>query len=574
MTSKWWERTVFYQVYPRSFADSNGDGIGDLPGIIDKLDYLQWLGVGAIWLSPHYPSPQVDVGYDITDYTAVEPAYGTMYDFDRMLKEIHRRDMKLILDLVLNHTSDQHRWFQESRSSRDNPKRDWYIWHGGSVDGPPNNWQSEFGGSAWEFDAATEQWYYHYFLRSQPDLNWRNPEVKAAMFDSARFWLDKGVDGFRLDAIDTLYEEEHFSPHNSRFTAVDALRCNWLHDKEKSGMRYDEIIRDLFKYQRRQPEGFALMEEFRDVIDEYDNRFLVGETSDVRFLGEGGDRLHSVFNFDLLYQPALTAGGVREIMASWEGRTPEGTWLCNTLDNHDQSRAYTHFAAEDPRSSRTAMATVLLLRGLPFLYYGEEIGMRDYAIKNLCEMRDRVGEVYRSLRLHDGIPDAQILKELGKFSRDRCRTPMQWDDSANAGFSPEGAVTWLPVHDCYRNGVNVADQTDDVNSLLHFARKLIRLRNAHPALQRGSFTDLDPTNEKLLVFLRGTGEQSCLVIINFSAESVAFTLRCRGFLLLSDPPNDGELTPGPHSLEPFGVLVAAIGEETCSLARLPIFAMV
>lgn len=549
MTPKWWEEAVFYQIYPRSFADSNGDGIGDLPGIIDKLDYLQWLGVGAIWLSPHYPSPQIDVGYDIADYTMVEPAYGTMYDFDCLLEAIHARGMKLILDLVLNHTSDQHPWFLAARADRNDPKRDWYVWRDGHDGGPPNNWQSEFGGSTWEYDPATEQYFYHYFLKSQPDLNWRNPEVKAAMFDAARFWLDKGVDGFRLDAIGTLYEEEHFTPHTSRFTAIDALRSNWLHDKEHTDARYDDIIRDLFKYQRRQPEGFALMEEFRDILDEYDDRFLVGETSDPRFLGASGDRLHAIFNFDILYQPRLSANGVRAILKTWHGKTPRQTWVCNTLNNHDQSRAATHFAPDDPRQSRSAMALVLLLEGLPFLYYGEEIGMRDYAIQSLYEMRDRVGDVYRAIRLQDGIDEQQILHELGTFSRDRCRTPMQWDRSANAGFSPEGAITWLPVNANHLTGINVAEQTMAKDSLLSFTRELIRLRHNHIALQIGSYTDLDPLNESVLIFSRTALRQCCTVAINFTPEARPLPRTLDEQLLYAD---DGASV---HQLPPYGVLV-------------------
>jgi alpha-glucosidase len=560
MAYKWWERAVFYQVYPRSFADNDGDGIGDIPGIIEKLDYLKWLGVGAIWLSPHYPSAQVDGGYDIADYTEVEPAYGTMTDFDRMIEEIHNRDMKLLLDLVLNHTSDRHPWFQESRSSLDNPKRDWYIWRDGDKDGgPPNNWQSEFGGSAWEYEEQTRQWYYHYFLKEQPDLNWRNPEVKEAMFKSARFWLDKGADGFRLDAIGTIYEDKDFTPHTSRYTAVDALRSNWLHDEDKQGIHYSDVLLDLFKYQRRQPENFELIHEFRMLIDEYDERFLVGETLDLRFLGSGANRLHSIFNFNILYLQELSAGAIRALLEAYLGATPKGTWLCNTLNNHDQSRVATHFAQGDhaDEKCRTAIAVTLFLEGIPFLYYGEEIGMRDYALRSLGEMRDRVGDVYRDLRLQDGVSEHQILKELGKFSRDRCRTPMQWGPSANAGFSPEGVKTWLPVHDNHRTGINVFDQIDDPDSLLHFYRTVIRLRNDNVALQSGAFVDLDPSNDRLLVFLRETAEQTCLIAINFSPAAATFASEHRGRILHGGKEGH-ELTVGSCEIEPFGVLIAEV----------------
>jgi alpha-glucosidase len=559
MKEKWWEKSVFYQVYPRSFADGNGDGIGDLPGIIDKLDYLKWLGVGAVWLSPHYPSPQVDVGYDIADYTAVEPEYGTMRDFDRLLEAMHARGMKLIIDLVLNHTSHQHEWFRQSRSGRDNPKRDWYIWRDCAEDGgPPNNWQSEFGGSAWEYDNATGQWYYHYFLKEQPDLNWRNPEVKAAMFDAARFWLDKGVDGFRLDAISTIFEDRDFTDHTSRYSAIDALRSNWLHDNDGSDVNYETILADLFRYQRNHADNFGLMEELRKLVDEYDDRFLVGETSNLRFLGKGGDRLHCIFNFDLLYQQDLTPGIIRNILKDWGGKAPQGSWIGNTLNNHDQSRMAAHFAPDDPRRCRSAIAVTLYLEGIPFLYYGEEIGMRDYALHSLDEMRDHVGYVYRRIRQQDGVDEEQILIELGKFSRDRCRTPMQWNRSANAGFSPEGVHTWLPVHDNYRTGVNVADQTGLPHSLLHFYRDLIHLRNANSALQTGTFTDLDPTNESLFVFVRETPEQTCLVAINFTDAPASFASPCRGSILYGTGTVGQKLETGACELPPFGVLVAEL----------------
>ncbi|WP_345969576.1 alpha-glucosidase [Sulfurimonas sp. HSL1-6] len=576
MASRWWERAVFYQVYPRSFADGNGDGIGDLPGIIGKLDYLQWLGVDALWLSPHYPSPQIDAGYDITDFTAVEPAYGTMADFDHLLEAIHARGMRLILDLVLNHTSDQHPWFLESRSNRENPKRDWYVWHDGDGEGPPNNWQSEFGGSAWEHNALTGQWYYHEFLKEQPDLNWRNPEVKAAMFDVARFWLDKGVDGFRLDAIGTLYEDPALTPQTSRYSAIDVLRHNWLPKETRDDLHYMDIVRDLLRYQHEQPEVFALMRDFRALIDTYDDRFLVGETSDVRFLGNGRDALHGIFNFDDVALPELTPGALRKIRSAWQTSVPDGGAFCTTLNNHDQSRIATHFAAGERslQQCRIALAVTLLLGGIPFLYYGEEIGMRDYAIQSLGELHDSVGRIYRDLRLQEGIGDAQILTELGTFSRDRCRTPMQWDRSPNAGFAPAGVRPWLPVHDNYLEGINVADQTADPDALLPFYRELLHLRRTYPALQTGSLLDLDPSNEALLVFLRTADAQRCLVILSFASEPLQCHLGCRGRILFPDIQKQTGIAPGPYDLPPLGVLIVAIEENLHDSDRLPLFAMV
>lgn len=557
MNNKWWEEVVFYQIYPRSFADSNGDGIGDIPGIIQKLDYLQWLGVKGIWLSPHYPSPQVDVGYDIADYTAVEPDYGALADFQQMLEEMHRRDMKLIIDLVLNHTSDQHQWFLESKSSRDNPKRDWYIWRDG-VDGrPPNNWESTFGGPAWTYDEQTGQWYYHYFLKEQPDLNWRNPEVKEAMFSAVRFWLDMGVDGYRLDAIGTIYENPELPPHQSSYTAIDVLHRAWLHDEPEDGVSFSQIVRDLFGYQHDLPEVFDLMSELRQVVDEYEDRFLVGETADIRYLGDGTRHLHSIFNFDLTFQSRLTAPIVREIHKEWIAKVPPGTWQSNTLNNHDQSRLATHFAsgAHKAEKCRLFAALVLFLEGLPFLYYGEEIGMEDYAVKSFDEVRDMVGEVYANLRRADGIDEAQILEELGKMSRDRCRTPMQWDGSANAGFSPPGVQTWLPVHENHTKGVNVAAQLEGEESLLRFYRRLIRLRNDNVALQVGRFRDLDPDNEQALIFLRESDSQTCLVALNFTARQTNFDFLYTGKVLFSTEAQEDEITAGPRQLAPFELFV-------------------
>jgi alpha-glucosidase len=560
MSYKWWETTVFYQIYPRSFADGNDDGIGDIAGIIDKLDYLQWLGVNGIWLSPHYPSPQIDVGYDIADYTDVEPEYGTLDDFKRMLKEMHTRNMKLILDLVLNHTSHLHHWFQESRSSKHNPKREWYIWRDGVGGKPPNNWESEFGGSAWTYDETTDQWYYHYFLKEQPDLNWRNPAVKEAMFNAARFWLDLGVDGFRLDAIGTIYEDPDLTPHTSTYTALDALRRNWLHDEPDDNISFTDIAQDLFKYQRDLPEIFGLMSEFRDVIDTYDDRFLVGETSDIRYLGDGKSHLHSIFNFDLTFQQELSASKVREIHQEWRAKIPAGAWQSNTLNNHDQSRVFTHFA-QGPHAgkrSRIMAAIPMLLEGIPFLYYGEEIGMEDYAVKSFNEVHDMVGDVYGELRLAEGVSKEQIVIELGKVSRDRCRTPMQWGGTANGGFSSANVQTWLPVHQNHTDGVNVAYQRKDESSLLHFYRNLIHIRNDNRALQVGAFVDYCPDNEDALVFLRQADEQTCLVAINFSAKDVSTYTDIKGNMLFSTTDRAAGFDGGKFQLAPFEILIVEV----------------
>jgi len=308
---KWWQKAVFYQIYPRSFADGNGDGIGDFQGMISRLDYLKELGIDAIWLSPYYPSPNFDCGYDISDYVGVAEEYGTLDDFQEFLDGAHARGMRVILDMVLNHTSDQHAWFQESRSSRDNPKRDWYIWRDGKDGAPPNNWYSPFGGSAWEWDETTGQYYYHFFFKEQPDLNWRNPEVKAAMFEAVRFWLDRGVDGFRLDAIGTIYEDVNLPDHPVPMTGVELRREL---DRAITPERREELMRlwtAMEQYQVEQPGMHELMQELRSVIDEYDARMLIGEDENLAYLGDGSNELHLVFNFPLMRTERLTPAWIR-----------------------------------------------------------------------------------------------------------------------------------------------------------------------------------------------------------------------------------------------------------------------
>jgi alpha-glucosidase len=304
---KWWQKAVFYQIYPRSFADGNGDGIGDFPGMLEKLDYLRDLGIDAVWLSPHYPSPFLDCGYDISDYTGVGPEYGTLEDFTRFLQAAHQREIKIILDLVLNHTSDLHPWFIESRSSLDNPKRDWYIWKDGKEGGPPNNWASIFGGSGWQLDPQTGQYYYHAFLKEQPDLNWRNPVVKQAIWEAVRFWLELGVDGFRLDAIATIYEHPDLPDHTLPLEKLKVTTANGLTKAE---------FAQLMRYQTHQPGIHELMQELRGIIDEYSgDRVLVGEDDNVAYHGTGDDELHMVFNFPLMLTDRLTPDHIRSNQA-------------------------------------------------------------------------------------------------------------------------------------------------------------------------------------------------------------------------------------------------------------------
>ncbi|MFW5748133.1 MAG: alpha-glucosidase [Chloroflexota bacterium] len=569
-TTPWWQQAVFYQIYPRSFADANGDGIGDLRGIIDRLDYLDWLGINAIWLSPHYPSPMFDCGYDVADYAAVAPEYGTIDDFRRLLDEAHARDMRIVIDLVLNHTSHEHAWFQESRSSRNNPRRDWYIWKDPAPGGgPPNNWESTFGGSAWEWDEATGQYYYHFFLKEQPDLNWRNPEVKQAMFDTARFWLDMGVDGFRLDAIGTIYEDPAMTPHTSPYTSVDFLRYGWSWNPEERAEL--DIPRDawrqLFGNQADLPEMHDLMKELRVLVDAYDDRVLIGETDDVAFLGAGDDQLHTIFNFPLMRDEPFTADWVRENQRQWRILLPELGWLCNTLNNHDGTRAFNRYTDGGPLSPaqmRLTAAALLTLPGTPFIYNGEEIGMTDYPPQNYDQVRDYLALVMRDLERARGTDEAIIFQGVQQLSRDRCRTPVQWSDAPNGGFSPNGVTPWLPVNPNYANGVNVADQRDDPDSLLHYYHRLIHLRLESPALANGAYEEVVVDQDDVLAFKRIAPDQTCLVILNFGTApfrlASALTDGARPLFHAAGqavPPDPALAGIMPGVVAPLGVLIAA-----------------
>jgi alpha-glucosidase len=534
MKYKWWQTAVFYQIYPRSFADENGDGIGDIPGMIEKLDYLKSLGIDGIWLSPHYPSPNIDCGYDIADYSAVAPEYGTLDDFRRFLDEAHKREIRVILDLVLNHTSDQHTWFIESASSRDNPKRDWYIWRDGKDGNPPNNWYSTFGGSAWEWDEVTGQYYYHFFFREQPDLNWRNPEVKKAMFDAVRFWLDMGVDGFRLDAIGTVYEDPDLPDQKSNYTLSEMRSMDWasMTPEQRKGMIAE--YEAMFGYQSEQPGLHDLLKELRAVVDEYDgDRLLVGESDEIMYHGTANDELHMVFNFPLMRTERLTSMWVRsnqqQRLAELAAVSPEA-WPCNTLGNHDSPRVYSRYGDKqhDDEIARLSLALMMTLRGTPFLYNGEEIGMTDLMLDDISKFRDMFGVWHYQAYIEElGMSPGEALKLAVRITRDKNRTPMQWRNAANAGFSPEGVETWLPVNPNYAQGVNVEDQENDPSSLLNFYRQMIRLRCENPALSKGSYIPIQEDDEDILAFLRKDPEtdQTLLIVLNLSERACTLSFQ-------------------------------------------------
>jgi alpha-glucosidase len=496
----WWRDGVIYQIYPRSFADSNGDGLGDLPGIISRLDYLADLGIDALWLSPVYPSPDKDFGYDVSDYCNIDPRYGTLADFDRLVAEAHARGLRLIMDMVMNHTSDQHAWFQESRSSLDNPKRAWYIWrdsppisagNGGSRRGVPNNWQASFGGKAWEYDAATGQYYLHLFTKEQPDVNWRNPAVRQAQLGAFRFWMERGVDGFRLDVFNAYFKHADFPDNLPKF-----------------GLRGFDRQRHI--YDMDQPEMLPLLNELRALLDSYPERYSVGETylatpqKTVSYCGP--DKLHAAFSFDFTSNELSYPWNPRWIMEQIARReqtfNAAGVWPTNVMSNHDLPRAASRYTkGDDDSQARIAMALLLTLRGTPFIYYGEEIGMRDISLRR-SEILDPPGQRYWP-----------IYK-----GRDGCRSPMQWDDGIHAGFST--GKPWLKVNPDFVSR-NVSAQQGDPGSLLNFTKTLLALRKAQPALRRGDYLPLE-TQSGCLAYLRSTPGQTILVAINFKARPAQF----------------------------------------------------
>src|SRR5690349_9126258 len=569
---KWWQTAVFYQIYPRSFADGNGDGIGDFKGIIEKLDYLSDLGVDGIWLSPHFPSPNWDCGYDISDYTGVAPEYGTLEDFKTFLREAHARNIRVILDLVLNHTSDEHSWFLESKSSRDNPKADWYIW----VDAPPNNWQSCFDGEAWTYAPERGQYYYHYFMKQQPDLNWHNPEVKNAMWEAVRFWLDLGVDGYRLDAIGTIYEDEYLTPHDVPFDLAGLRRASELAATPAEKKRIEKYWYDMFKNQWGQPGLHELMKELRAILDEYKgDRMLVGEDDNIAYMGNGNDELQLVFNFPLMRTERLTPGQIRrnqkERLTQLDALPLKG-WPCNTLGNHDCSRVHTRYGDKqhDAALARLHAALVLALKGTPFLYNGEAIGMTDYMLTHISQVKDTMGSWYYHAIVTDmGVHPDEAIQRTAAMTRDKNRTPMQWSNNPNAGFSPSNVTTWLPVNPNYRNGINVRHQQNNPNSLLNYYKHLLQVRKNSPALIEGEYIPLNNTAKEYLAFIRKSEAQTVLVILNFSTKKLELdfsrTKQIKGHdlqLLFSSAERLKILKP-LHGLtiNPFEVFIAEIDQK-------------
>lgn len=517
---KWWQSAVFYQIYPRSFADGDGDGIGDFSGMIQKLDYLHNLGIDAIWLSPHFPSPYVDCGYDVSDYRGVAPEYGTMEDFKVFLSGAHERGIRVVLDLVLNHTSDQHAWFQESRKDKTNSKRDWYIWKSTENGEPPNNWYSTFGGSAWELDPATNEYYYHYFFKEQPDLNWKNPAVWEAMFNEARFWLDMGVDGFRLDAVGTIFEDERYENRPEAMTQEALFKLS--HEAKNDEMN-TEVLKywmEMFHRQVDQSEVHQVTCALRKVIDEYDDRVLIGETDDISFYGDNDNELHLNFNFPLMRTPKVTAEHVWKNQKTRLTALPEWAWPCNTFGNHDSARVFSNYGDGKNNDLQTRLYLMLLLtlKGTPFLYNGEEIGMSDFAISDPKLFRDPLSTLfYGWAKTELGLSEADARKVGADRGRDKCRTPMQWSNAVNGGFSPSGINPWLPVNPDYSRGVNVADQLQNPDSILAFYQKMIALRKASKALSLGEFQMFSEKPKDVLYYTRTYENEVVSILLNMDS---------------------------------------------------------
>jgi alpha-glucosidase len=528
----WWEDAVFYQIYPRSFADSNADGIGDLAGIMGKLDYLAALGVDALWISPFFKSPMKDFGYDVADYRDVDPMFGTLDDLKKLITEARTRGLRIILDLVANHSSDEHPWFVEARSAKNSAKHGWYIWVP-DTGKTPNNWKAIFElGTAWHSNPTTGERYLGTFTRHQPEFDWRNPEVRRAFYDIMRYWYDQGIDGLRLDVATAYFKDSE-------------LRSNPFSFKANPDFFQKHV------YDRNRPEFHEVFREMREVADTAGERVLIGETHGLDAVlaaschGKRSDELHMAFNFNFLYRP-WSARAFREAAERWYALLPEGAWPNFTLSNHDQPRHIWRYRARDPdrteARARIAAAMLLTLRGTPFLYYGEEIGMG-------CERLPR-----SALRDPLGVA-TWPLRTLG---RDPERTPMQWNSGDNAGFS--SGKPWLPVNSDYKSR-NVAAQERDPTSLLSWYRSLIALRRSRPELRSGAIEFLDGASDVLAYARRDTANEGSatrtLVLLNFASRRRKFALETAAHVLLgSDRPEGRSLEAGHIELEACEALIA------------------
>jgi len=511
----WWKNSVVYQIYPRSFMDSNGDGVGDLQGIISRLDYLKDLGIDVVWLSPCYESPNDDNGYDISDYQKIMQEFGTMDDWDQMIIEMHKRDIKLIMDLVVNHTSDEHRWFEESKKSKDNEYRDYYIWRAGKDGREPNNWVSFFSGSAWQYDEKTDEYYLHLFSKKQPDLNWENEKVRQEIYDMMTWWLEKGVDGFRMDVINIISKNPELPSvgKESEYT--------WGGEFFVNGPRIHEFLQEMN----------------REVLCNYPI-MTVGEAIDVTtddailYTDKRRKELNMLFSFELMNvdngsydkwdkQPFEMAK-FKEIIVKWQKGLKDAGWNSLFLNNHDQPRQVSRFGNDTKYRVESAkmLATIMhLLKGTPYIYQGEEIGMTNIKFESISDYRDIETLNMYSEYNQMGIEEDKIMDMIYMSSRDNARTPMQWNDSANAGFT--SGEPWIKINDNYRE-INTEREQEDKNSILNYYKKLIRMRKEYPVIVHGDFSEIECADKNIFAYSRQFNEEKLIVIANGSNKEVLF----------------------------------------------------
>lgn len=522
----WWKHGIIYHIYPQSYKDSNQDGTGDIQGIIQQVDYLAGLGIDAIWISPIYESPFIDGGYDIKDYLSINPVYGNLDDFKTLLDKAHKKGIKIIMDMVLNHTSRQHLWFLQSQLSVDNPYREWYIWKPGRKGKRPNNWITNFGQSAWTLDPHTNEYYYHSFFSDQPDLNWRNPDVKKAMSNILSYWLELGVDGFRFDVINMLFKHPEFRNTNP----------------------FRLFFSNKHVPNRNQPEVFDVIKELRQLLDSYKDKVSIGEIYTPppgnsalvnRFLGNGTNMLHLAFDFSLIFT-RFNAQAFLKTINNYYQSLPADAWPCFVISNHDLGRNikpdYFSFLFRE-KKAKVLASLLLTLRGTPFIYYGDEIGMENADIPRK-EMKDRYGKLFYPF--YKG--------------RDKARTPMQWNDSKYAGFS--SIKPWISVHSNYTQ-VNVEKELSDKNSLLNLYRTIIRIRKQQPALLYGDISFLNPNTPGILAYQRVYKEDTVFIFLNFTArdKSINLPLQPETSPVLFSNTDTNKIANGKVTLNRFGILI-------------------
>ncbi|WP_377887258.1 alpha-glucosidase [Alkalihalobacillus sp. R86527] len=538
MNRIWWKEAVGYQIYPRSFQDSNGDGIGDLQGIIQRLDYIKELGVDVIWICPMYKSPNDDNGYDISDYQDIMEDFGTMEDFDCLLREVHDRGMKLIIDLVLNHTSDEHKWFVESRSSKEDPKRDWYIWRDGKEGHEPNNWESIFGGSAWQYDEKTDQYYLHVFSTKQPDLNWENSDVRDALYDTVNWWLDKGIDGFRIDAISHIKKRPGLpdmpNPKNDKYVSSFDMHMN------QNGIQ-------------------PFLEEFKNKTYANYNVMTVGEANGVsieeadKWVGKEQGKMDMIFQFEHLglwdaeNNTELDIVALKRVLTRWQKGLEGDGWNALFVENHDKPRVVSTWGNDEEfwKESATAMgAMYFLMQGTPFIYQGQEIGMTNVQFPSIEDYDDIADKNRYRIQREAGVSHEDIMKIIWASSRDNSRTPMQWNRDSNAGFTT--GTPWMKVNPNYHE-INVANQEQDKDSVLSFYKEMISLKKDHPVFTYGTYNLILEDHNQIYAYTRTTNDEKIVVITNLSTEPATFhfefNLKDEKLLLHNYPVEKSEKEP-------------------------------